>query len=467
MTTLYALPESWRFILICLAIIAVIGRALCYKLASFFDERGNLALRPSTLQLLLLIWTFIQSFLIVKAQLNVRDSVLTPMQWPVIRTSLAIAITLIILADTRRQKRLKQLVIVPFIALTLPQLEQSNSGCFAVCYALSLVFLLLNSYYIYRLYNRRLASEPSRLTVKEAIDSLDSGVLFAKQNGEIILINQAMQRQLLAALGKVYWPAEVIDFSAIPFDQSGRYRYVTSVQTTAFQHTNLPLGEAEYQQLTATDISEQWRMTEALAVKKRELEAAIATLTNSIDNIMTICQESEYRQLEIAIHNQMSRSISLLLGALHQKKSIAKHDLLSFVDELSHGFTEHGQSRLTTITIADITANFKLLGVTINYNALPATSSKLYPVYGDIVREATSNAIRHGLASAITIDYARSEQGEKMTISNDGEVPNQPIRHGVGLTGMAAKLANLGAVMSIQTKPLFSIIIELKGASDD
>ncbi len=459
--SLYAIPENWRLIIICLAVIAVIMRSLCYKLSSFLNNQNSQFPRSSTLQFLLLLWTTVQAFLIVKAQMNVRESLITPLLWPTLRAFLFISIIALLLIKTSQSNQLKYLIILPFITLSSPLIERAYSGHFAIYYMTSLTFLIIQSFYNYRYYSDRLKILPSRLTVKSAIDSLNSGVLFAKENGEIILINQTMQDIMAKVLGKAYWPAEVINTFDIPFDENGIYHHVENDSTTAFQLTNLTLKNSHYQQITSTDISDQWRMTETLNAKKDELESAITTLKDSIDNIMTICQKSEYRQLEIAIHNQMSRSISLLLGALRQNVPIDKAQLLSFIGELLNNFTIINQQSMTNISLNDVIKNFKLLGVTINYNDLPDESSALYAIYGDIVREATSNAVRHGFASIITIDYQRHQQTEKMIISNNGELPNGPIHKGIGLNGMAEKLANAGAKMSLQYNAVFRIIIEV------
>ncbi len=459
--SLYSIPENWRLIIICLAIIAVIMRSLCYKQSSFLNDQNSQFPRSSTLQLTLLLWTIIQAFLIVKTQMNVRESLITPLLWPTVRNLLFVLITVLMLIKIYQSKQLKYLIFVPFIALSSPLVEAAYAGHFAIFYMTSLTFLILQSFYNYRYYSRRLKILPSRLTIKSAIDSLNSGVLFAKQNGEIILINQTMQAIMAKLLGKAYWPAEVINTRAIPFDENGTYHHVESNRTTTFKLTNLALNNTHYQQITSTDISEQWRMTETLNAKKAELESAIAALTDSIDNIMTICQKSEYRQLEIAVHNKMSRSISLLLGALRQNTIIDKAQLLSFVGELIDSFTSASQPNLANISLNDVIENFKLLGVTINYNNLPTESSVLHAIYGEIIREATSNAVRHGFASIITINYQRNRQMERMIISNNGELPSTPMHWGIGLKGMAEKLAAVGAKMTLQCDEKFSIIIEV------
>jgi signal transduction histidine kinase len=73
------------------------------------------------------------------------------------------------------------------------------------------------------------------------------------------------------------------------------------------------------------------------------------------------------------------------------------------------------------------------------------------------VREATSNAVRHGEASGVTVRLARGDE-LRLTISDDGAGfdPARPRRRaggGFGLISMRERTEALGGRFSVQSRP--------------
>jgi two-component system sensor histidine kinase DesK len=61
-----------------------------------------------------------------------------------------------------------------------------------------------------------------------------------------------------------------------------------------------------------------------------------------------------------------------------------------------------------------------------------------------VLREASTNMLRHSQASWCTIDVTRDGEGVRMTVANDGAGDAKADRHSSGLTGLADRLAEGG-----------------------
>ena len=93
------------------------------------------------------------------------------------------------------------------------------------------------------------------------------------------------------------------------------------------------------------------------------------------------------------------------------------------------------------------------------------TSVEAYETLMRIVREAVTNAVRHGLASTVTIGLHRQRDGLRVTIADDG-IGFDPLAHssggsGFGLTSMSARAAELGGHLSIESRPGAGTCVEV------
>lgn len=72
-------------------------------------------------------------------------------------------------------------------------------------------------------------------------------------------------------------------------------------------------------------------------------------------------------------------------------------------------------------------------------------------------QEAVTNAIRHGQATSIEVHLHYDEKELRMTVSNNGSLPPDLNRKGLGLSGMEERSRLLGGSIYYETSPHFSI----------
>ncbi|HEY4429405.1 MAG TPA: sensor histidine kinase [Paenibacillus sp.] len=97
-----------------------------------------------------------------------------------------------------------------------------------------------------------------------------------------------------------------------------------------------------------------------------------------------------------------------------------------------------------------------------------------YPLYPSIqvilyknAREAITNALRHGKATAIGIRIDFNETGVTMEVSNNGTLPESnkltklPGSGGVGMKGMLERTHLIGGTLELRQEPQFTIVTQL------
>ncbi len=458
MTSLYAIPENCRLLLLTVALLAVILRAVCYKLATFLYSDQIVGRRIATLEALLLIWTFLNDQLLANAHMGVREALINSLHWQLLRNLVFTLIALFCIAKVLRGGSYKLLLTLGFCALTTPWAE-AHLTHFALYYLMSLAFFTILGIYQLWFYQNHLKTNPSRLSVKQAIDNLDSGVLFTKGDGQIVLINTAMQRIVAQITGKLYWPAEVIDIDKQLTLPQNLYRDQSSGKVIQLKRSTLNFDNGDYYQITAADVTEQFAINDSLQQKKDALERAAADLAQSTEQLISMLKVRECRQLEITVHNKMSQAISLLLGALRRGGALDKTSITTFVTDLIANFKPLNYRQPLAEEMQELANAFNLLGVNINYNRLPERGATLYSLYVEIVQEAVSNAVRHGFATTVNVAYRNDGAVEQLTIDDDGSAAGATINYGTGLLAMREKVVKCGGVMVVRAQPKFCIKI--------
>jgi len=97
------------------------------------------------------------------------------------------------------------------------------------------------------------------------------------------------------------------------------------------------------------------------------------------------------------------------------------------------------------------------VGFTVTGRPEPLYPSLEYVLYRN-AQEAITNAVRHGQAASVSVELAYLEREIRMTIANDGSLPQGNIRQGLGLRGMEERLGLLGGRLAIEHADQFRIV---------
>ena len=83
-------------------------------------------------------------------------------------------------------------------------------------------------------------------------------------------------------------------------------------------------------------------------------------------------------------------------------------------------------------------------------------------MFFEIIREATTNAIKHAESSKIFVEIKETLEKTNMVITNDGKKPNEFITENQGIKDMRRKVKKLGGMFYISTVPEFSVNVSIK-----
>ena len=82
--------------------------------------------------------------------------------------------------------------------------------------------------------------------------------------------------------------------------------------------------------------------------------------------------------------------------------------------------------------------------------------------YTRIIREASTNAVKHGHAKKVSVDIRETSEGRTLSISNAGVAASERIRFGTGLPGMNETAQSFGGTLAVTSYNPFTIVIKQK-----
>ena len=324
-------------------------------------------------------------------------------------------------------------------------------------FIVTILSILARGVYVCLLRRREIKTSISALSVKNAIDSLRSGVLFSKPDGYILLCNAQMQRLMAVITGRVQHSSQ--DF----YDLLTSDVYQLPDGTVwRFTSTELQVKKKTYIQLTAADITERWNLTAQLQGQNEQLAQKSEELKATIANLHMLSQEREAQKVKMRAHDILGQRLSLLLRSMRDAQAVDYNLLRSLsgglLDELKAGDELSAQDFLDNLR-----QEFGVIGVDIRLEGpLPEDCARgeLFP---DIVRESATNAVRHGLATQVLVQIEHVQTRCRMRITNNGPPPPEKINEGDGLGSIRKKVEARGGALRVVTRPHFALEIDMPG----
>ena len=364
-------------------------------------------------------------------------------------------------------------MLVPVMtALTLPINEKIGGKFFPFMFMLTLGFWMVRC--SHRLWARKKEQQSrlSGLSVKEAIDTMDTGLLFCqaqeKADGQIILQNRKMQELMYLLMGeyqcngKMFYEALIsgkVMENCQKSELGEQLTYRLPDQTVwTFELYLINRKGQKLALLTASDTTQRWKAAQQLWQKNRELEQRHQELNTLLENLENICKTEETIHAKSRVHDVLGQRISLLLRALREHRQPDEVLLRSFAQGLPKELTE--LSADTSYSLDTLVKAFQGLGVTIQVEGSLPPKEDVARSFAEIAAEAVTNAVRHGYASEVKITIENRQHRWTMDITDSG-IPPAQISEGGGLTGMRRKAQRLGGKFSYEISPHFTIHLSI------
>lgn len=325
------------------------------------------------------------------------------------------------------------------------------------------------------LYLAQKGRAPGPHSVRQAMDTLPSGIGFFTGAGQPVLCNLQLYRlfwmlagrdlqhlselrQALAACGKNSRLARLAG-------EEDSYRFPDgSVWRCAETPVTLSDGTV-FTQVVFSDMTELYQKGRELKEQAAQLEAFSRELKALSDNMLTLTKETEILAAKTRLHDEMGAGIVAIRQILCQQPpplETAGENLRLFQRAVSalKSDSEAAPDALGG-ELAEFLRDAETIGVKVTLTGQMPQQPDAARLFVLALRECLSNGVRHADATELSAVIREDAGSVSLRVSNNGRPPLSEVTPRGGLLNLRRQTAALGGQMQLQWLPDFALTITL------
>ena len=328
--------------------------------------------------------------------------------------------------------------------------------------AVSLLYMLLLHYYVACWRKEHI----SAMSVKEAFDRLDTGLMFYTDSGIPVMINEAMCKAGNMLFGEVpadgcaFWSklkgADLSgdgDESSVIAGKSGERMY-------NIRKREIRLKDCAVTELMALDISREYELTREL--KRRQAEAAVlnSRLKTLMATIEYVTMNRELLVMKKGLHDNIGQSILSARRYLYSPHSVDwEHIRHVWQENIRHLI--HGEPEAWELPYYVIGREADRLGIHLNILGELPGEQHLIPVVDAAVSVHIGNTLKHADGTEATVAVKKEGGSYILLLTNNGRQPEGEIREQGGLLNLRREVESIGGHMEVHWQPAFQLELVL------
>lgn len=339
-------------------------------------------------------------------------------------------------------------VVAIIILLTLIFEKSISLDILLLVTIMSLLYEVISFIYMYFKYIKK--EKINQFSIKKVIDSSDFGILVLKGN-KSVLINNTMYAILNKLNIKTNYIANIIKQS----EEQMEGNYVVKVEEKYY------LFIINQNEVIVFDITEEYCLKNELDEQNEKIKRNNKELVSSIENIEKLEKEKNLLKIKNKYHDLLGQNLSVLQQYLNREEIKQENfDEIKFMIEKM--FIDIEDTEDPNTNLQNLIKIHQNNGTNIIIKGKLPKNEKQAKVFFEIIREATTNAIKHAESSKIFVEIKETLEKTNMVITNDGKKPNEFITENEGIKGMRRKVEEIKGYFYVSTVPEFSVNVSIK-----
>lgn len=465
MAEFYRFPQWILTTLVMVVAVCIVLQilAVSYSFRRLTVEWGRRV--ENGMECIVLAVLFLFAALLGQVQYGLYGSFLMPSGYSFARQVIFLLATVLSTAAAVGTEMIWPFFIIGGAAVLLPLTEEVTGVAYPFFFLAAILYFFVRSVHIYMMRRQELYTQISAISVKEAIDTLHTGLLFFRPEGEILLCNRLMDQLAQQLTGQVlhngrefqrYLDGGALHNSCVREVLGDQQAFCLSDSSVwSITAHSISMGRRSCVLLIADDVTAQWSAVKQLIRQNKVLEKRGQELRHTIEHLQTICEMEEITRSKGRVHDLLGQRISLLLRALRDGHQPDEALLLDFARSLPTALRED-RTCTPAHRLEMLQETFRGMDVSVEIKGTLPENETVADNFTEIAVECVTNAVRHGYATRIQFHFFQNDCW-RMTVTDNGIPPAKPIREGGGISGMRRRVANLGGSMELYTVPRFRI----------
>lgn len=339
-------------------------------------------------------------------------------------------------------------IVSTTILIALFMQESISRNRLFIIALLGIIYEIISLIYMYfRYYKKETITD---FSIKKVIDECEFGILVLKGK-KAKLINNKMYEILDKLNIKKDYITNIIKQSIDQLDKN----YCVKVEDKYYVFV------INNNEIITFDITEEYKLHQKLNGQNKKLKENNKKILLSIDNIEELEKEKNLLKLKNKYHDILGQNLSILQQYLN-KENITQENFEEIKFMIQKMFIDIEDTDDTNANLENLIKIHKKNGTDIIIDGKLPQNKETAKVFFEIIREATTNAIRHAGSSKVFVNIKETLEETYMIITNDGRKPNEFITENQGIKDMRRKVKKLGGMFYISTVPEFSVNISIK-----
>lgn len=302
---------------------------------------------------------------------------------------------------------------------------------------------------------------PTAQSIKEAVDQLPTGLCISDPGGNVLLSNRTMNQWNLLLTGGTLSNAALLRRAVRERGQVQEGKRLVRLpdgRALQFAEETLALDGNEYLQLSAEDVTEQYRVTKALEEENARLRELQYRLKAFRVRETELLMRQELLSARTTVHNELGGALltgKYLLEHPESAEPEPLHRMLRQLDRWLLAETDDPEPRGDALDSALALAEG--IGVRVELSGPTPEEARLRALLAQAVMECASNTVKHAAGDRLRVSL--DERG--FTITNNGKAPEREIVPTGGLRSLQLTAERMGGVMKLQSLPRFQLSVEI------
>ncbi len=331
-----------------------------------------------------------------------------------------------------------------------------------------ILIAVLASAAAYCAYNdaRFIKSRPSFASVKEAIDDLPVGVCFIAENGTVTLFNLQMDAWCRRITGQTLADGDSFlrKLKTVGEEQNGQLLLRLSEDCVLlFAAESVLVDGRRYRQLTAADITEQFRVTSELEKHNARLKDITVRMKAYSMELTELVMNRERLSARIAVHDGVGHVLLRAKHYLENPDGNAAADLYVLLRQTNEMLCSAGEFPEEYVhDPLDLAVQLSRgIGVNVLLEGTVPEGKPLHEIFGQAIRECAMNAVKHADGNELDVTFAETPEQFTVTLCSNGSPSEKPVVFTGGLRSLREAVQRAGGTLSVQPLPRFTVMLAL------
>ena len=307
--------------------------------------------------------------------------------------------------------------------------------------------------------------------IRETVNLLPEGVCVSAPDGTVLLSNLRMDGLCRSLTGGTL--SDAVRFRE-HLEENGEKQgdeilaHTEEGTVWRFAGKRMTGNGAEYDQLTASDVTAPYRIMEELRGKNehlQELQRRMKEVSDLSGDMFIALEEAAART---ALHNQLGQVLLMGRHTLEHPDSTDAELVRMATLEMNRFLLREAEapSESQTDRFQQSLALAKSIGVQTEILGSLPENPAYRALLAQAVQECAANAVKHAEGDRLVLRPEENEKEWIVRITNNGRPPKEPVTESGGLLSLRRHTEAAGGAMTVESSPAFALVLQLPVSPD-